>query len=290
MRLSQLSAVVICAASVVAIFDKFGTGQHVGDMLNVVFQGGTSLYTAYLLVTYESPIQTQYHARSCPDVPVEYSWWDTSADVMVRLHYILALDKALAHELIGIGGGSSERLQKVLRERNLNLDLADMLAGFGEGSAGRATLERVRRYLSHPPTQAEVGSAARGEAAEADGAAEVNELLRANELESVAALQSTVELLNHNCGELERKLAAAEDELDALRDRAAAGGGDGPWEGTIEALHSHCAELEAKLEEAPDREHCEALEHTVAQLNERCEELEALLAQRRGGPVHTPAD
>eukprot|EP01062_Namystynia_karyoxenos_P053426 TRINITY_DN43259_c0_g1_i1.p1 TRINITY_DN43259_c0_g1~~TRINITY_DN43259_c0_g1_i1.p1 ORF type:complete len:498 (+),score=161.50 TRINITY_DN43259_c0_g1_i1:85-1494(+) len=284
MRLTQVSALIIVAGSVVAIFDKVGAGGNFGGVLNVTFQGGTSLYTAYLLVTYESPVQTKWHARNCPNVPIAFDWYDTSADVMVRLHYILALDRSLAQELIGKGGGDVERTAALLRDRNLSGDLAGMLAGFGHGDQGRRALERVRQFLSHPPTQAEMQAARGRESAGLPGGAEDpggadDAADRYQEVEAVVALQATVDLLNKQCSEAERRAADAEGALEAERERG--GDGGGAWEATVRALNEHCAELERRLEEAPDRDHCDALEATVAQLNARCADLERQLAALR---------
>ncbi|KAJ9457672.1 hypothetical protein DIPPA_21282 [Diplonema papillatum] len=158
--LTRVSAVTVFIASVVSIIgflaDFDGTPN---DLLNTVFQAITAVWTAWRLAAYDSPVTTLYHALNCPRIMIDYPWYYPSEDVMLSIHYILALDEDLAHDCLETADGTEKGMSEELARRNLEHVDAALLASLGPGDAGKANLGRLREFFSHPPTREQVSEA-----------------------------------------------------------------------------------------------------------------------------------
>ena len=154
---TMFAAVVIFSATVISLVDfitKFD--DNVNDLLDLVFQALTSLWTAFLLTTYNSPVTTIFHARRCPDVNLVYPWYHPSEDIIYSIHLILSLDVPTAHGLIRKAEGDAKMMGQFLEEQNLGHNDADLFASLGKGEAGIRNLEIIRDFFSHPPTRKEM--------------------------------------------------------------------------------------------------------------------------------------
>ena len=156
-RVTRFSAVVIFAGAVFSIADFFRSidDRSVIDILNTIFTALTALWTAHQLSFYDSPVTTVYHARSCPDIRIAYDWWSPSEDVILSIHFILALDQSIINDLLSEAGGDEDAMETILEERNLTHLSAMLLASFGKDQDGHATLQKIRFFFSHPPTKTE---------------------------------------------------------------------------------------------------------------------------------------
>eukprot|EP01060_Flectonema_neradi_P012310 TRINITY_DN19173_c0_g1_i1.p1 TRINITY_DN19173_c0_g1~~TRINITY_DN19173_c0_g1_i1.p1 ORF type:complete len:504 (+),score=57.66 TRINITY_DN19173_c0_g1_i1:168-1679(+) len=156
-RITRFSAAVIFAGAVFSIADFFRSMEDRSpiDVLNTIFTALTALWTAYQLSTYDSPVTTVYHARSCPDVRIAYNWWEPSEDVILNIHFILALEESIVNDLLAEAGGNETLMEGLLEERNLTHLSAMLLASLGEGEVGHAALRQIRFFFSHPPTRTE---------------------------------------------------------------------------------------------------------------------------------------
>eukprot|EP01059_Diplonema_ambulator_P000579 TRINITY_DN10477_c0_g1_i1.p1 TRINITY_DN10477_c0_g1~~TRINITY_DN10477_c0_g1_i1.p1 ORF type:complete len:527 (+),score=146.01 TRINITY_DN10477_c0_g1_i1:40-1581(+) len=151
---TRVSALVILVSSVYSGYAYISTFDgNLNDLLSNTFQAVASLYTAYQLSTYNSPVTTIYHARMCPEIYLEYPWWQPSEEVMSNLHLILAINPKTAEEILLESAGSPEKLSSVLSEKNLDHLDSELLASMGAGAEGVKNLEIVRVYFSSPPTK-----------------------------------------------------------------------------------------------------------------------------------------
>ena len=151
------AACIILTATVISLIDFITKyDDNVNDLLSLVFQALTSLYTAYELTTYNSPVTSHFHAQQCPDIMLDYPWWLPSEDIVLSIHYMLALDVYTAHGLLQRHGGDATRMEKALDSLSLGHNDAALLASLGKGAVGVRHLEMVRDFFSHPPTRSEV--------------------------------------------------------------------------------------------------------------------------------------